>query len=250
MPPKKKTTEDVKDNELCLEQKNNRKTVNNVHKKNPELCKVIKSYVVAQQNFIDACKDMEKYNEDTMYDLDLQIDNKKEEYNELDKQLKREYEEKLYDLEKNFLAKQDDCVREYQKMKDDYKRMMQKEAHEGSIKTLKEFGEVPVKETELNEMKKKLSTLEEEHKKELSKEKAILENQHKRDLETRLKTMELEHERNMAITKAENEQRLKEIENLNATILRMSEEIKEQRQLTKQVAEASKQGAITQNYGK
>jgi len=213
---------------------------------NPELCKILKSYTSTQQIFIETSKKMEQYTEQTLLDIQNKIDNKVNEYNELDKQLKREYLDKRYDLEKDFLMYKDDMNREILKMKDEMNRKFQKDAYEQSVKYLREMNEVPIKEKEVKEVK----MLEIEYEKMLSKEKAILNEQHKKDMENKIITMELEHKHDISKLTAETEQKTQTIHLLEQMILGLKEEIKEQRMLTCKVAEASKQGAITQNYGK
>lgn len=65
-----------------------------------------------------------------------------------------------------------------------------------------------------------------------------------------IKTMELTHKANNAQLVAQVEQQKKEISVLNSTIENLKNEIKEQRELTKQVAMASSKSQITQTIGK
>lgn len=73
---------------------------------------------------------------------------------------------------------------------------------------------------------------------------------HRRALQAALTNKDMEHKANIAEIKAQNEQLLKQIEGLYKTIGEQRDEIKAQRQLTQSVAEAGKQGAITQSFGK
>jgi len=69
-------------------------------------------------------------------------------------------------------------------------------------------------------------------------------------LNSAVKNCQLEHKAETAQLKAVSEQQQKEIKSLETTIKNMQAEIAAQRQLTKEVAEAGKQGSIQQTFGK
>jgi len=69
-------------------------------------------------------------------------------------------------------------------------------------------------------------------------------------LKSETTTIELTHKANNAATQAQVEQQKKEIQVLQSTIENLKSELKEQRELTKEVAQASSRAQITQTIGK
>lgn len=69
-------------------------------------------------------------------------------------------------------------------------------------------------------------------------------------LKNEITTIELTHKANNASLQAQVEQQKKEVQMLQQTIESMKIEIKEQRELTKEVAQASSKAQITQTIGK
>ena len=69
-------------------------------------------------------------------------------------------------------------------------------------------------------------------------------------LEYQLEKIELKNKSELATLTAENQQKMKQIEVMKETIDTLKKKINEQRNLTKHVAEAGRQGQIVQNMGK
>lgn len=131
----------------------------------------------------------------------------------------------------------------------------------GARAILQEFNEVPIAENELTDLREQLAATrkELEHTKNafderLQLELNNLENRLKREHEASkaaiIKHKELEHKANVADLEANASQASKEVATLKSTIAELREEVREQRKLTQSVAEASKQGAIQQTFGK
>lgn len=77
-----------------------------------------------------------------------------------------------------------------------------------------------------------------------------LTKEHDKELEYQLEKIELKNKSELATLTAENQQKMKQIEVMKETIDILKKEINEQRNLTKHVAEAGRQGQIVQNMGK
>jgi recombinational DNA repair ATPase RecF len=118
------------------------------------------------------------------------------------------------------------------------------------IDILQETNETPIEVDLLVELKGKIQALTEKHEAELKALSASLAGKHKRDLAIALKEKDLEHKASVAEIKASSTQSLQEIKALKQTIAEQREEIKAQRELTKSVADAGRQGAISQTFGK
>lgn len=118
-----------------------------------------------------------------------------------------------------------------------------------AIKFLQKTEEVPIKANDLEVLRESVKSLKENEALEVEALKKKMEIDAKIALSSAIKTKELEHEAKIAELKAQSGQAAKEVAALKEQIAEQREEIKEQRKLTQSVAEASKQGAISQNFG-
>lgn len=192
------------------------------------LAEAISSLVAKEEAFLKSVEDLKKFKADALSKLDLEIETKKTELQTLADEFKKTQKDKEIKIAQ-FLA-------EFQR--------------KGAIEILEESQEVPIKAETLTKLKEKLETLQQDQTKELEKIKAEERASAKIALNAAIKTCELQHKAETAQLKAITEQQQKEIKTLEKTIESMKTEIAAQRQLTKEVAEAGKQGNIHQSFGK
>ena len=181
-----------------------------------------------QEEFVKVVAELKELKAETLTDIQLELKAKREELEGLDK----DYETKKKDLEI--------------KLNQEIKEL----GYEKAIEILEEHGQIGVDEDEYNELKEGVQSvraeLEEEMKVKISEEKANA----KRELSQAITNKNLEHKAEIATLTATVEQLKKERNTYESTIENLKSEIAAQRELTKQVAEASKQGAISQTFGK
>jgi len=189
-----------------------------------ELTKAINNLSKCQTSFAEAVKTIEALNEETLTQLDLAINDKK---NELDKLTG------YFDIEKkNLQIALDQEIKQY-----------------GYDKAVEIVGaqDQTVIDNEILEQLQASSEANTDAIKEAVKEES---DKGKIALASLKKHMELESKATMADLNAQVKQKEAECKNLYETINTLKEEIREQRQLTKQVAEASSKSQISQVIGK
>lgn len=192
------------------------------------LSKNISSLSTKQDAFMKAVEALNGFSEETLLELDLKIQNKNLELEELEKTLKnKEIDGKI---------ECDQKIKEYKL--------------EAALKILEENGLVSVKESELESLKTEVDELKTAEKLLVEETTKKLEAQHKKAVTAITTNSELKHKADHASLTATVEQKTNEIEVLKTTIKNLTEELKLQRELTKDVAMASKQGAINQSFGK
>jgi hypothetical protein len=171
---------------------------------------------------------LQEFTSDTLTKLDLEIESKKTECNVL----QEEYKSKL----KNEQIQLDLYLREHE--------------YNGAIEILTKHGEVPIASEELAELRSDLEKSQQSHQTELDVVRKEEQTQSKIALASAIKMKELEHQANTAELNARVKELGNEIVSLKSTIETLRDELSKQRELTKSVAEAGKQGAITQQFGK
>lgn len=193
-----------------------------------ELAQAISSLVTKQDAFNKAVKAMEDFSNDKLHDLDLQIESKQAELSKLDDEFNKIQKDREIEINQ-YLA--------------EYK-------YKGAVDLIKERDEETIKTIDLQKLKKELDLLKATDKKEL--ESAIRDEKLKGEqaLKSALHNKEMTHKAETAELQATSKHQLKEIENLNNTIENLRDEIASQRKLTKDVADACKQGSITVNSSK
>lgn len=195
---------------------------------NLELTRSIQKISKTQKEFMDAVKTLNSYTEETLNDLNIQIESKKNEIDNLEEEFKISKKKGTIDIDMFF---------------DEYR-------YDGAVKILKGKGEEPIKSSELHNLKDKIETLgksrDQEFEEILTKEKSSGESA----LKAALSNAELKHKAEIADLNATVKQQKNEIATLQSTIANLRDEISAQRELTKEVANASRQGAINQSFGK
>ena len=225
MPPKSK--KEPQNNE---EQKTSKTSNSKLIPKNGnlELTRSIQKIIKTQKDFMESVSSLSGYTEDTLNDLVLQIESKQ---NEIEN-LKEEYDNrrKSYDIETNLYYAEHKYL--------------------GALNFLRDRKEVAINEKDLDDMKNKIIHLsknqDEELKKAIDAEKSLAN----KSLHASLQNLELKHKADIAELNANVKQQTNEIKNLHSTIANLKEEISAQRELTKEVAIASKQGGVHQSFGK
>lgn len=213
------------------------------------LTKKMENASKAQQEFVESFSNLREFSGTSIRDIDIKIKKKDEEcYNKYDK-MSKDYALKLYNLRNDFDKKQYDLDKTFKLKRDEMNREFASDEYEKALDILDEKEEISVKKEELSKLKTDLATLtknQEKREREIAEEVA---GKWKKNLEHELKTKDLEFRATTADMKASIDNMRQHTETLNETIETLKDEIREQRKLTKSVADAA-QGAITQNYGK
>lgn len=192
------------------------------------LAEAIANYTKFQEQFLSAYDSMKEYTTDIFKNLDLQIDTKQTELDELAKTYKN--------TETDLKIETDQAYKEH--------------AYDKAIEVLAEHGEIAVSEDKYDRLKDELEDLREKQDEEVE---SAVEKERKSGqtaLHAAVANSELKHQAQIAEIKAISMQKEGQVEMLLETIESMKAEIREQRKLTQAVAEASKQGAISQSFGK
>ena len=193
-----------------------------------ELAKAINGITTKQDAFIKAVDSFKDLTKESLEELNLKIESKQTEFDQL--------EQKYNTILKQKKIETDQELQEYK--------------YEAAKTILKERSETPIAAEELKSMKTELESLKKDRAEELA---ALVEQEKKRGadaLKAALNNNNLTHKAEIAEMKATVDQQRKEIESLHKTVENMKEEIAAQRQLTKEVAQASRQAPITQQIGK
>jgi len=192
------------------------------------LAKAINAVVAKQESFTKTIESLENLQRKILEEFDLKIDTKKKELAELTEKAK---------ISKNHYRIEAD-------------QFLAEHKYTGAVKLLAEVGEIAIKKTDLDSLKKEIETLRTEKETEI---KDIIKKE--RDsahtgLKTALTNCDLKHKAETAVIQATIEQQKKEIKSLENVITNLQNEVGEQRKLTQQVAEAGRKSAINQTFGK
>ena len=219
----KKATKTPKTTKSVLASKA-KKTLNG----NLELTRAIQKIIKNQDDFTASVSNLTNYTNETFNDLNLQIESKKVEIENLG----NEYDNmrRQYDIE---------TTHYYAEHK-----------YEGAISFLGEKGEEPIKSSELAKMVAEIKTLKQSQCDEINNAINKEKIDSKRAISSITQHLELKHRADVAELNASVKQQNNEILSMLKTIESMKEDITAQRELTKDVALASKQGAINQTIGK
>jgi electron transfer flavoprotein alpha subunit len=222
-----------------------------------QLAQAINNLVFKGSSFVEALNTLTEFTNEKLAELDVEIESKKREYNDLVKSTDSEYKHKMKYLEGEYVTRM-------KTLETDFKN--------GQIETKQKLTEFELKACKEMAGKHAMLLVEKsENDKAVAEKNAILTelkqlkdsftakiNEHtlleKKSFEAKLlqeKTnADLTHKAHTAELTAQVSQQIKEIAMLNKTIENLKLEVAEQRNLTKEVANAGAKGAITQNYGK
>jgi hypothetical protein len=253
------------------------------------LAQAINNFTLKSEQLMQEMKNFESFRE-SIARLDILIDTKKQEYKETNesldlshktqvKKLESDYTEMTKKLKSEFddLRKktESDHVERSKKLESEFvdkKKALTNSYEDSQIDVKRKIAEDKSKQCELYAKELKMKYIkEDEHKVLLDQVQKALQdyNELKKSFDkqcdqvrleeskkyiTQLKnettTQELTHKANNATLQAQVEQQKKEIQVLQQTIDSMKGEIREQRELTKEVAQASSKAQITQSIGK
>jgi uncharacterized coiled-coil protein SlyX len=193
-----------------------------------EFVKCLNGFITKQDAFGKSLEILKGFSEDTIKNLDMEIENKKLELEKLDAGYKQRDTDNRISV--------DQSLKEYK--------------HEQAIKYLEERAEIAVLEVDYNKMTDKLDNIQEEY--ETKMEKAVSDEKERSQsaIKAIINNSNLAHKADIAEINAKSTQQENEITNLQNMITTLKQEISEQRELTKEVANAGKTGAINQSFGK
>lgn len=193
---------------------------------------------------------------------------KEKEYNELIVKKEKEYDDKEKIFSEKYISKKQELKHQHKIETEELKQQL-KNIKIDTAQEIKEFkinacNEIAIKndyklvslneyekhEHELKNIKDKLEEYEKSFNDKLIEkietEKILLQEKQKQDLITK----ELNNKANNADLIAQNKHQLKEIEFLNKQIINLTNEVSEQRNLTKEIAKASSKAQINQSFNK
>lgn len=265
-------------------------TKNNDIDTKKNLTKAINNISNISKDFISSIETWKELTSEKINQIISDIDSKTLEYNELiikkekeyddkEKNLIEKYKNKEKELDEKYKNKEKDFDEKYKTKKQEVQQQFKIEAKEleqqaknSKIETeqqLREFqinacNEIAIKneyklislneyeknQQELKNVKDKLEEFEKSFNDKLVEkielEKLILQDKLKQDSMTK----DLNHKAEIAELIAQNKQQLKEIEFLNKLIVNLTNEVSEQRNLTKEIAKASSKAQINQSFNK
>ena len=205
-----------------------RKTTGSAKSERLTLAEAISNIVAKEDALVKSVEDLKQFKAETLSKLDMAIETKKTELTELDQNYTK--------IKKDKQIETNQFIAEYQR--------------NGAVDILEKTGEEPIESSKLEALESELASIRQSREEEIEKIKSEERAAAKIALNSAVKNCQLEHKAETAQLKAVSEQQQKEIKSLETTIKNMQAEIAAQRQLTKEVAEAGKQGSIQQTFGK
>jgi hypothetical protein len=192
------------------------------------LSKNLQNLLTKQEGFIKAVEQLKDFSNESIINLDLEIESKNTELKELTKRFKNEETDGKIQCDQN----------------------IQKYKYDAAIAILGEKNEIAIDKSNYDNLKSELSILKLKDKTEIDK---LLKKEREtgdRKLKYALDNCLLKHKAEHAELTAAVKQRDNQIITLQNSIENLKIEIAAQRELTKSVAEAGKQGQISQTFGK
>lgn len=197
-------------------------------KERKELIKNIENLASKQDAFIKAVANLETFKKNCLADLDTDIDLKKNELAELEKKYENEV------IDGKILV--DQRIKKYQ--------------YDAAVSILEKHGEVPSLKEDIDDLNKTISQMKVDHLNALTKAVEDEKKNGESALKAAISNMTLKTAADHAELNAKVKQLESQAKTLNDTIFNLQNELKCQRELTKDVAMAGKQGAIQQTFGK
>ncbi len=207
-----------------------KKKVDTSSRTNPrlEFSKAINSLTTKQDAFVKAIEALEQFKKEELVKFDLELEAKQDELKLLDEEFKHKLKNKQIECDQQFA--------EY--------------SYKAAMELLKERDESSISNSELQRMREELSHLRGDVAKKISDATESEKVESKRALSAAIGNANLTHKAETAVLTATVDQQKKEILNLTQTIENLKKEVAAQRDLTKEVAMASRQAPITQQIGK
>lgn len=193
-----------------------------------ELAQRLAALQAGKDAFLRGVAALEAYDDETLRALDMRIDEKKTQLAELDVEFAN--------------AKKQSEIRATDELAE-FKRA-------AAVRFLEASGEEPIGTAELEQLRADVRTLRETRESAVEAAVTQAKADGERALRAALSSCELKHKAESAELVATAKQQQNAIEALQAQIVALRQECDKQRELTKQVAEAGKQGAISQTFGR
>ncbi len=191
-----------------------------------ELAKAISNISTKGDAFVNAMESFKNFTKDSLVKLDLDIDSKRLELSDLQKQIDHKIVNGRIDIQVE--------LREHKR--------------DSAIKMLKEMGESVIGDKELAALRQELQELRGNYDTAISAVKKEEAEKREKAIGQATRNMELQHKATNATILALSEQQQREIGNLKGTINDLRAEISAQRDLTRSVAEASSGRSQGGNY--
>jgi len=161
-----------------------------------------------------------------------------------------EYEEHISAKRKEFDTVSQDLSHQSKKRKLESDLEFEKDEYDAACSVLKKRKEVPISAVELASLKNAVAAADAAHKAVLDKAISDAKRSEQGAVKAATTNQSLVHKAEIAEITAASKQKEAEVATLKQQILQQQKEIAEQRALTKSVAEAGRQGAIQQSFGK
>jgi hypothetical protein len=208
-------------------------TVGTMVKLNPndsdrlQLAQSINNLVLRGDSFLSAMEELNTFSKERLVDLDLKIESKKQEFQDLTVSLENQFKDVEIKLKQNLQENKLVAVKE----------------------VLNGLNMMYIETSEHSRLVSELETLRTTSATQLQQAVTTEKASGQAALQQALSNQELAHKAQIASLTAQVEQQVKEIGVLKETIANLKHEIAEQRSLTKEVAIASSKGAIQQSFG-
>lgn len=214
-----------------------------------------------EQNQKNRMKELDNEYSDKQKDLtnkhNESIKSTTDKYLDMNKKLENEYSTKMNLLENDYKNKQNSLTNEFKNNQIKVSQDLMEYKLKACETLAKENGYVLIKQSDKDILEKNKAVIEQNYNDlkdkfdtECNKIKHSEENKYKTELKNAMSIFELKNKAENADMKAQVDQQKREIEVLHNTINNLKNELVEQRQLTKEVAQASAKSQITQKFGK
>ena len=204
------------------------------------LTKKLEHSTKAHTDFVTSMEDLKSFSQESFKNIDNQIKEKEQEFYSKQDKIIKDYKNKRYDLEKEYEQLNYDLEKQFMSKRDTMERDFENDEYEKAVKVVKAFGEVNVRKNEYDQLQKELENLQKTMDKTIADARKDMEATFKREKEMAIRYKELEFKSISAEMKATIEQQSKEIASLMGSIENYKDEIAQQRDLTRSVAEAGK----------
>ena len=191
------------------------------------LAQSIHNLVARGDAFVSALDTLQNLSKEKLLELDMNIETKKKEYQDLHLQLENQFKDTEIKMKQQLAENKLQAVKEI----------------------LQSMDMTSIKNSLYEELTKNMDILKKDHQDQLMNVVKMEQEKGASILKQSLQNMELTHKANIAGLTAENESQKKEIIVLRDTIQNLKSELAEQRNLTRDIAQASSKSQISQNFG-
>jgi hypothetical protein len=200
-----------------------------------QLAQAINNITLSGNTFVKAVESLSAFSQERLSELDMQIDSKKREYEQMNSHLENEFKNNQIETKQRL---NEFKIKACEELVKDYNMQVIKNEDLYKLKS-----DLTVLQKELSEVNK---SFDDKLRNDVEKEKQFYTSK----LQQETSTLTLNHKAQIAELSAQCAQQKKEIEMLNRTIENLKHEVAEQRTLTKEVAIASSKAQITQQIGR